>query len=206
VYNIINFTDTFYLLYSAMPSPSGPVISNKLVTPFGAAEIPFPFDATKPPAASFKALQVPGSYKFVPTSEFIPAGVNGLPPREMIDQGYQQFEVIDAFGNKVGTFDADVTRQWDWFGGTSNSILVTKVTSGTPGVLGWNVPPAGSVFSTRVLNGLPLGLSDFYSSMPTLLGDIVVYEGVTPFGVIPNILPNDLSKGLTDVLYVNPFA
>jgi hypothetical protein len=206
VYNIINFTDTFYLLYSAMPSPSGTVISNKLVTPFGSTEIPFPFDATKAPANPFKSLQVPGSYKFVPTSEYIPAGVNGLPPREMIEQGYQQFDVIDAFGRKIGSVDADVARQWDWFGGASNSILVTKVTSGTPGVLGWNVPPAGSVFSTRVLNGLPLGLSDFYSSMPTPLGDLVVYEGVTPFGVIPNILPNDLSKGLTNVIFANPFA
>jgi hypothetical protein len=102
--------------------------------------------------------------------------------------------------------DADVTRQWDWMGGTSNSILVTKVTSGTPGVLGWNVPPAGSVFSTQAINGLSFGFSNFYSSIPTPLGDIVNYQTVTPFGVIPNILPNDLSKGLTDVIFANPFA
>ncbi len=204
VYNIINFTDSLYVLYASMPSPSGTVVSTKLVTPLGATEIPFPFDASAAP--EFEALQVPASYKFVPTSEFIPAGVNGLPPREVIVQGYQQFDVVDALGNKIGSVDAAVTRQWDWMGGQSNAILVTNVTSGRPGVLGWNVPPEGSVFSTRTLNGLPLGFSDFYSSIPTPLGDIVISQTVTPFGLIPNFLPNNFSKDLDGATYVNPFA
>ena len=204
VYNIINFTDQFYVLYSSMPSASGSVVSTKLVTPFGTSEIPIQFDASTPP--EMKSLKVPGGYTFVPTSAQIPAGVNGLPPREVITQGYQQFDVIDALGKKIGSVDADVTRQWDWFGGTANAILITKVTSGSAGVLPWNVPPVGSVFNFRQPYGISLGFSDFYSSIPTPLGSIVVYQTVTPFGVIPNLLPNDLSKGLSDVDFVNPFV
>jgi hypothetical protein len=203
VYNLINFTDELYVLYSSMPSKSGSVVTTKLVTPFGSFDIPLPFDASTAPEVK---LQVPGGYKFVATSEMVPAGVNGLPPREVILQGYQQFDVVDRLGNTVGSVTADVMRQWDWFGGTSTALLITEVRSGTPGVLPWNAPPVGAVYNFRTPYGINIGLSDFYSSVPTALGDIVTFQTVTPFGAIPLFLPNDLSRGLQDALYVNPFV
>ena len=50
-------------------------------------------------------------------------------------QGYQQFDVYDFLGRKIGTIDADVENQWDAFGVHSRSILITKVTSGDSGRL-----------------------------------------------------------------------
>ncbi len=205
VYNIFDVSDQLYVLYTSTPSATGGVTSTTtLVTPTGSVPIPLNFDAAKPPTQ--KPLQVPGGYKFVPTSTQKTSGVNGLPPREMITQGYQQFDVIDILGNKIGSVDADVTRQWDWFGGNATAILVTKVTSGSAGVLPWNVPPVGSVFNARQAYGVDLGFSDFYSSIPTVLGDLVTYETVTPFGVIPLFLPNYLSAGLSDAVFVDPYA
>ncbi len=204
VYNIINFSDKYYVLYSSAPSETGTVTSTRLVTPLGAVTIPLNFDAATAPVQ--KPLQVPGGYKFVPVSDSPVIGVNGLPPREMITQGYQQFDVVDILGNKIGSVNADVTRQWDWFGGSSEAILITKVTSGTAGPLPWNVPPVGSVFNARQPYGINLGFSDYYSSIPTLLGDLVTYGLVTPFGFIPMFLPNYLSAELNDAAFVDPFA
>ena len=205
VYNLFDVSDNLYALYSSTPSSTGTAISIQLVTPFGSTSIPFNLNASAPP--ELKSLQVPnGGYKFVPTSDSPIVGINGLPPREMITQGYQQFDVVDILGNKIGSVDADVTRQWDWMGGNSNAILITKVNSGTAGPLPWNVPPVGSVFNFRQQSGINLGFSDYYSSIPTVLGDIVTYGTVTPFGLIPLFLPNDLSAGLAGAAFVDPFA
>jgi hypothetical protein len=204
VYNIINFSPQLYVLYSSMPAQSGDVVSIKLVTPGKTFDIPFPFNASRPPA--LESIKSPFGLKFVPTSPQINAGVNGLPPREMISQGYQQFDVYDGLGRKIGSVDADVTRQWDWLGGRSDTILITKVTDGTPGLLGGNVPPVGSVYGTRELFGITLGFSDFYSSVPTAVGDLVTYANVTPFGPVLSFLPNYLSAELKDAIYVNPFG
>lgn len=205
VYNLIDVSDQLYALYNSTPSATGTAISIQLVTPFGSTSIPFILNASTPPA--LKSLQVPnGGFKFVPTSGYPIVGVNGLPPREMVTQGYQQFDIVDALGNKIGSVDADVTRQWDWFGGSSNALLITKVNSGTPGLLPWNVPPVGSVFNFREPYGINLGFSDYYSSIPTILGDVVTYGTVTPFGLLPLYLPNYLSAGLRDAAFVDPFA
>ena len=48
-------------------------------------------------------------------------------------QGYQQFDVYDSNGNRIGSVDADVSNQWDMFGVYSQAIMVTKVTEGTVG-------------------------------------------------------------------------
>jgi hypothetical protein len=204
VYNLFDVNPQLYALYSSRPSSSGTAISIDLVGPGGSTSIPFNLNASTPPKQ--KPLQVPGSYKLVPVSDSPIVGVNGLPPREMVTQGYQQFDVVDVLGNKLGSVDADVTRQWDWLGGSSDAILITKVTSGTPGVLPWNVPPVGSVFNARQTYGIDTGLSEYYSSIPSPLGSLVTYGVVTPLGFLPLFLPNDLSAGLSDAVFVDPFA
>jgi hypothetical protein len=62
------------------------------------------------------------------------------------------------------------------------------------------------VYNFRHPYGVNIGFSDFYSCVPTALGDIVTYQNVTPFGVIPQFLPNYLSAGLSNAVFVNPLA
>ena len=210
VYNLYDLTDDLYALYSSTPSATGKVKNvTKVVTPLGSFDLPFDFNAATPPTA-LKPLQVPNGYKLVPTSDQPIIGVNGLPPREMITQGYQQFDVIDFLGKKIGSVNADVTRQWDSLGGYNDAILITKINSGDAGVLPWNVPPVGSVFNIRRTTGIDLGIYDFYSSIPTALGDVVAYGTITPLGFIPTTMPSQayLSAGLGDAVFVfvDPFA
>lgn len=201
VYNVIYFwSDSTYILYSSKPSSPKDVISSKFVSPLGTSFMLSGLNASKAPAVEY---QVPGGgYKFVPVSDLAPIGVNGLPPREVIVQGFQQFDVYDSSGKKIGSFDADVSRQWDNIGGHNEAILVTKVTGGEAGVTAGAIPPVGSVFNFR--SSFP-GISDFYSSMPGPQGDLVAASFVTPFGFIPYWTSYDASAGLRDYTYVNPF-
>lgn len=201
VYNVIYFwSDNTYILYSSKPSSPKDVIKTKFVSPLGTSPMFSSLNASKAP--DVKSYQVPGGYKFVPVSNLAPIGVNGLPPREVIIQGYQQFDVYDQAGKKIGSFDADVTRQWDNTGGHHEAILVTNVTSGTGGVTAGDIPPVGSVFDFRSI--FP-GTSDFYSSMPGPQGDLIASSFVTPFGFIPFWNSYDASAGVRDYTYVDPY-
>ena len=202
VYNVIYFwSDKTYVLYSSKPSTPKNVLSAQFVSSLGTSPLVNTLDASKPPAVTY---QVPGGYKFVPVSNLQPVGVNGLPPREVIVQGYQQFDVYDSSGKKIGSFDADVCRQWDDFNGHTEALLVTNVTGGDPGVTAGAIPPVGSVFNFNSY-GLP-GFSDFYSSMPGPSGDLIASVTVTPFGNIPAWTPYDASLGLQGSTYVDPFT
>lgn len=203
VYNVIYFwNDKTYILYSSKPSSPKTVLSTQFVGPLGATKMRTKLDASTPPAVKY---QVPGGYKFVPTSEMLPIGVNGLPPREVVQQGYQQFDVYNAAGVKIGSFDADVSRQWDSSRGHSEAILVTNVTGGTAGVGMNEIPPVGSVFNWDN-SGLP-GFSTFDSAMPGPKGgDLTSHTFVTPLGFIPGWSPYDAAKGLSEYTFVNPFA
>ena len=56
------------------------------------------------------------------------------------------------------------------------------------------------------MDGIDTGLSEYYSSIPSPLGSLVTYGVVTPLGFLPLFLPNDLSAGLSDAVFVDPFA
>ena len=206
VYNLFDVTGDLYALYSSTPSATGTVNRTQVVTPWGSFDIPL--DLTSATAPILKPLQVPSGSTLVPASGQQIFGVNGLPPREMITQGYQQFDVVDLLGKKIGSVDADVTRQWDSLGGYNNAIVITKVNAGNPGTQPWNVPPVGSVFNVRQTTGIDLGIYDFYSSIPTALGDVVSYGLVTPLGFIPASMPSPtyLSAGLRGAEFVDPYA
>jgi hypothetical protein len=204
VYNVAYFgSDKVWLLYSSMPQGSGDVISIKVGTPQGVTNIPNvvfkDFNASKEPA--MKSLTAPGGQKFVATSPVIPAGINGLPPRDMQTQGYQQFDVVDFLGRKIGTIDADVQSQWDGFGIHSKSILITKVTSGKVGATPLDVPPVGTVMNF-IDFGNGFGIAD--SVIPQGGVDVAAFQFVTALGNIP-LLPSIVPANRPEVVYVNPF-
>jgi hypothetical protein len=194
VYNVI-YHDQLGIgtFYSAIPSPSGNVITFKLVTPFGDVPLHTDFDAATPPP--IQSLSVPGGYSFVPASTLQPTGINGLPPREVIIQGNQQFDVYNSAGSQVGSFDADVSTQWDILGNYSEAVLITDVTAGTAGTAAGDVPPVGSVFNFLYLGNSGFGV--FYSVIPSPSGDVKSFKLVTPFGAIPVYTPYNAAAGLT---------
>jgi hypothetical protein len=185
VYNVIYKFDAFY---SAIPSPDGTVITFTLK----GFRIPIKYDATATPAV--ESLEVPGKYTFVPTSTLQPIGINGLPPREVQIQGYQQFDVYDANGVKVGSFDADVTTQWGLYAFTE-ALLVTNSAG--------EAPPVGSQFNFLSFGNSGFGF--FYSAVPSDSGDVTTFKLVTPLGAIPIPAGYNAIKGLDDVSYFDPF-
>lgn len=103
IYNIIYWTEDpgDYLLYYAKPDarPNSNVIKTILVDTkrsgrVDTLDLQFRFDAAAPPVRT--SLDVPGrngtGYSLKPVGELQYSGVNGLPPREAIVQGYQQYE------------------------------------------------------------------------------------------------------------------
>ena len=110
VYNAIDLgSGKIYTIYSSLPSPSGDVISLKLAMPSGVLPVYTAFNASAP--SPIQSLSVPGGHSFRPASTLLPVGINGLPPREVQIQGYQQFNVYNSAGTQIGSFDADVYRQ-----------------------------------------------------------------------------------------------
>lgn len=205
VYNVAYFwSDDVWLLYSSMPQDGGTVLSTKLGTPGGVTDIPKivfnNFNASKQPV--MKSMTAPGGQKFVPTSGAITAGVNGLPPRDMQVQGYQQFDVVDFLGRTIGTVDADVQSQWDSHGIHSTAILITNVTSGTVGTTPLNVPPVGTVMNFIDFGGYGFGIAD--SVIPQNGTNLNSFQFVTPLGNIP-LLPSISLATHPEVVYTNPF-
>lgn len=198
VYNVMYAgTDKFSFLYSALPSSSGDDISviaviGCLVTRSALTLV----NALEPPEMKLSAA---GGYEFVPVSELQPSGINGLPPRDVQLQGYQQFDVYDSAGARIGTVDADVFSQWDAFGIRSKALMITNVTDG-----GSDVPPAGSVFNF-VTSG-DSGFGAAHSTVPWPSGNLTSYKLVTPRGDIP--LPSTLIPVTTrtPVSFFTPFG
>jgi hypothetical protein len=199
VYNVTYFgTDEHFLLYSALPAPGGADISvikvNKGKVTSSALTL---IDATTPPVTKLSGA---GGFTFVPASEFLPSGVNGLPPREVQIQGYQQFDVFDPTGARLGTVDADVFRQWDGFGIDSTALLITQVADG-----GDDVPPAGSIFNFVGSGSGSSGFGSVHSTVPWPSGNLTSFELRTPLGDIR--LPSTMVPVTTriPVVFDNPF-
>jgi len=202
VFNVIYlWRDDTYLLYSSLPSSSGDVISLKLVTPFGDIDVPTEFNASKRPPVEL--LTTPEGYDLVPASTMQVSGVNGLPPREVSIQGYQQFDVYNSAGARIGSFDAQVSNQSSWDDTYSAAVLVTNVTSGTAGTDPGDVPPVGSVFNFIYYGDSGLGTA--YSAKPSQSGDVISYTFPTPVGNIPLFTTYDAAEGLPGYSFFNPF-
>ncbi|MFM9034428.1 MAG: hypothetical protein ACKOQ4_09090 [Mycobacterium sp.] len=198
VYNII-YTGSFedYILYSSLPSPSGDVVSIVEVVGDRVSNVtPTFINASRQPVV--KPLSTPEGYTFVPASPLVPSGVNGLPPREVEIQGYQQFDVYDSSGGRIGRVDADVTTQWDMFGIYSQAILITDVAEGAG-----SVPPVGSIFNFAEYFKGTLGTA--HSTVPGPTADITSFVVRTPLGDIdfPTVSRPALDR--TEVLFFSPF-
>jgi hypothetical protein len=205
VYNVAYFgSDDVYLLYASMPQKPRDVISITLKTPLGVWDLPpelfNSFNASTEP--TIKSLTAPGGQKFVATSAQLPAGVNGLPPRDVQTQGYQQFDVYDFLGRKIGSVDANVASQWDGYGVHSKALLITDVTAGKTGSTPFDIPPVGSVLNFIFFTG-GFGLAD--ADIPLGGVELKALNIVTPLGVIP-LLPLAVPAGSRPpVEYFNPF-
>ncbi|TGD88087.1 hypothetical protein BayCH28_09915 [Mycolicibacterium sp. CH28] len=207
VFNVMYEADgSTYAVYSSLPSQFGDKVSTILVKGGTVSNIgTFPLnllDASALPPV--KRLPAPNGYSFLPTSNLVPSGVNGLPPREIQLQGYQQFGIYDAAGVQQGSFDADVATQLDMYGNYSQAILVTKVTSGTAGTDAGDVPPVGSVFNYTYFGNT--GFGTYYADLPSASGDKVSFKILTPVIDIPTWSTYDASAGFGGVSFFDPFA
>lgn len=206
VYNVAYFGgEKVQMLYTSIPQPSGDIITITLRTPLGDVDLPPALfnslnASTEPP---IKSLSTPNGQKYVATSALLPAGVNGLPPRDVQIQGYQQYDVFDLLGKKIGSVDADVASQWDGYGVHSKSLLITKVTSGNTGTGPFTVPPVGTTLNFVFFDG-GFGFADAVIPQPNGVS-VNAFKLITPFGDIP-LLPLPLPTTLpTKVDYFNPF-
>jgi hypothetical protein len=175
VFNVINFFDSYQLVYSDLPSPDGDVISDTLVTPFGDYTIPVTFDAAAIPdsdAAAVVALADTYDIVPVPDTETL-TGINGVPPLDVAIQGTQQF------GVGTETFYADVSTASDSLGDIDEAIRVISDGSGTAG----DVPPVGSVFDIYALGDS--GFENIYADLASTTpggADVISDTVVTPLG------------------------
>jgi len=124
--------------------------------------------------------------------------VNGLPPREVEIQGYQQFDVYDSAGAPLGTVDADVFRQWDLLNVQTEALLITGST-GTG-----DVPPVGSVFNFVYFGKTGFGTA--HSVTPSTSGDIISLKLLTPLFDIPLYSFRRPVNDRIPVDFYNPFA
>ena len=203
VYNVIyRESDDHFFLYSSLPSPSGDQVSvievDKGTVTNSAVTL---INASKPPAAG--PLATANGYSFVPVSELVPSGINGLPPRDVQIQGYQQFDVYDPAGIRIGSVDADVSSQWDAFGIHSRALLVTRVTEGNAGTGPADIPPVGSVFNF-VTSG-DSGYGALHSVVPSPSGDLTSFQFLTPERDIPMPSTNSPAADRTKVTFYTPF-
>lgn len=203
VYNVVYAgDDEHYFLYSSLPSPSGAVVSLIDVSPKKITNAGLTFlNASTPPFTP--TLTGANGHTFKPTSPLQPVGVNGLPPREVQIQGYQQFDVLDSEGNKIGSVDADVFTQWDLFGVRSDALLITKVTEGTAGTGAGDVAPVGSIFNFVNFDN---GFGTSQSVTPGPKGDLSQFKVVTPLGSIPLLPYFQPVRTRTDVNFFSPFT
>ena len=204
VYNVVYAgADTDYVLYSSMPSAAGDVITVEQVNSGTVQTSPRTFiDASEPP--STRSLSVTHGLTLVPTTPLQPSGINGLPPREVQYQGYQQFDVYDATGARIGSVDATVFTQHDLFGIRSRAVLVTDVTDGVVGTTRGDVPPVGSVFNVVTLGDSRFGTVQ--SVMPTPSRDVKTVALATPLGNIPVFHARKRVPDRIDVSFFDPFV
>ena len=202
LYNIFYFfgSNSIYNLYSVTPSESGNIISDTLVTPHHDFTIPIPFDATT--ALTVNSITLPSNGEtIVPVGSELISGVNGVPPLNSEVQGYQLFDLNDADGSTIGTFDADVSTTTGFFGGYSEQLLVTA-DSGAAGIDPGDLPPVGSEFDVMIYPG---GIETIYSDLISTTGANVISETlVTPLGDFTIPTTTDLAAHIADATFFVP--
>ncbi len=200
VFNVINPGYGFENVYSDLPSPSGDVISDTVVTPFGDFTLPTTFDAAAVPNTDAVAVALADAYGIVPASTEEFTGINGVPPLDVAIQGTQQFGVGTG---GTGTFDADVSTASDSLGDIDEAIRVTS-TSDPTGTAAGDVPPVGSVFDTYALGDT--GFENIYAVLASTTpgADVISDTLVTPLGDITIPLASDAAVAAADSFLMLP--
>jgi hypothetical protein len=99
--------------------------------------------------------------------------IDGDPPYDVAVQGDQLFDVDNAQGVTVGTFEADVTDTRDTLYNYTEALVVTNDVSGTPGTAAGDVLPVGSVINVFYY---VYGSQTIYSDLPSASGDVISLE------------------------------
>lgn len=191
VFDTYTYSDGLSTVYSDVVESDGAHdISYTWVTPSGRdITIPTTFDAADITAVS-QSEGLPDGYSYLLEGAETYYGVAGIMPAAGDVQGYQDFTVDNASGTQVGTFTADVTDTADYFGNSSQALLVTASTGDGPAV--------GSVFNTFFVGDF----ESVYSAIPNADGtDTVTDTIVTPWGTDINFPTTfDAASGLAAIL------
>lgn len=166
--------------YSSLAAPAGNVVSFSITTPFGEIPVVMPFDAAKGIAdrtVDNRPVGLGNGFSIAPADpdgETLTA-ISGLLPAFTTVQGHQVFNVNDAAGDPVGSFDGVFTTTSDLVGIYTQAIMVTGNDGTNVGTGAGQVPPVGSVYNVIYLH------SDdhyyVYASLPSASGtDISVIE------------------------------
>lgn len=164
------------LAYSDIPSPSGNVVSFTIKTPSRTLVVPLTFDAAKGIAdrtVDNRPIELGNGFSIAPAD---PAGetltaISGILPLFTTVQGRQVFNVYDAAGKSVGSFDGVFTTTSDVIGTYTQAVMVTGNDGVNVGTGAGQVPPVGTVYNVIYRE------SDahffLYTSMPSACGSQV---------------------------------
>jgi hypothetical protein len=161
-------------IYSAVPTGGGNYeITDTVVTPQGDYALPTTFNAADLTAANAGGVPI-GTGAFIdPVGSQTINAITGIAPLAMADDGTQLFNVEDASGQVIGSFNAEDTITGDFFGSYTEAVLVTK-DLGTVA----NDPGVGSIFNTMYY----LGSESVYSDVTSASGPEITDTIITPFG------------------------
>jgi hypothetical protein len=171
-----------------------------LVRRYAAGRVRSFYDATT--ATAVDSFTVPSDDEsIVPVGSEQISGVNGVPPLNSAVEGYQEFDLDNASGNTIGTFDADVTTTTGVFGNYSETLLVTA-DSGTAGTAAGDLPRVGSEFD---VDSFGFGYETVYSDLVSTTGANVISETlVTPMGDFAINPTMDLAANVPDGWFFVP--
>ena len=149
----------------------------------------------RPPRPNRESRSVPGEYTFIPTSEKIVTGINGLPPRKQSSRA-----ISNSTSMTGGATTSATSMPQDQPVG-----FVRQQHRSDPGQRGLRssapngeVPPEGSVFNFQYIG--TFGFGQAYYALPAEIGqNKVSYKAVTPFGGFPLFTTYDAAKGLPEL-------
>ena len=175
VFDTYTLGDSGYAnIYSAIPTGGGTYeITDTVVTPDGDYALPTTFNAADLTAADAGGAPIGTGDVIEPVGSQVLNAITGIAPLAMADDGAQVFDVDNASGTMIGSFNADDTITGDFFGSYTEAALVTK-DLGTVA----NDPGVGSIFNTMYY----LGVESVYSDVTSPSGDAITDTIVTPFG------------------------
>ena len=161
-------------IYSAIPTGGGNYeITDTVVTPEGDYAIPTTFNAADLTAADAGGVPIGTGDVMDPVGSQTINSITGISPLAMADDGTQVFNVENASGQVIGSFNAENTITGDFFGSYTEAALVTK-DLGTVA----NDPGVGSIFNTMNY----LGSESVYSDVTSASGNEITDTIVTPLG------------------------